>query len=287
VRQRAVNHLCFTDSIHLKNCAMPIPPSPEDRPDPNDQIPPVRARVTEHVARGDISTGVIVVTGGTEFVLDFVRNLPRPNMIVARVVLPHMVMPQFIEALSTNIDLYRQRYGDLPGSTPVISLATDSHIVSAGASASSPPPPSVPATPNESGSGLASDSGNPSDAGGIGGATAKNEPAGESPTPPASPQPSGAVRRHNPQEIYDELKIRDEILSGSYANAVMIGHGPYEFHFDFITNFYPQSAVSARVFMGAGHIGRMLDSLKQSWEQLRPRLGFPPQPPGQPGRPLG
>lgn len=262
---------------------MPIPPSPEDRPDPNDQIPPVRARVTEHVARGDISTGVIVVTGGTEFVLDFVRNLPRPNMIVARIVLPHMVMPQFIEALSTNVELYRQRYGDLPGSTPVISLAVDSHIVSAGTSTPVPQSPSPPAASAESGSGLASDAGNPNGAGGVGGATARNEPPGESPTPPASSQPSGAVRRHNPQEIYDELKIRDEILSGSYANAVMIGHGPYEFHFDFITNFYPQSAVSARVFMGAGHIWRMLDSLKQSWEQLRPRLGLPPQPPGQPG----
>jgi hypothetical protein len=232
---------------------------------------------------------VIVVTGGTEFVLDFVRNLPRPNMIVARIVLPHMVMPQFIEALSTNIELYRQRYGDLPGSTPVISLAVDSHIVTAGTSTPAPPPPAPPAASAELGSGLPSEPGSPSGAGGSGAGTpasgtpAKNEPSGENLTPPASTQPSGAVRRHNPQEIYDELKIRDEILSGSYANAVMIGHGPYEFHFDFITNFYPQSAVSARVFMGAGHIWRMLDSLKQSWEQLRPRLGLPPQPPGQTG----
>ncbi len=67
----------------------------------------------DHVAGGQLSTGVIVVTGGTEYILDFVRNLPRPNMIVARVILPHGVMPQFIEALTTNISLYRQRFGDL------------------------------------------------------------------------------------------------------------------------------------------------------------------------------
>ena len=56
----------------------------------------------------------------------------------------------------------------------------------------------------------------------------------------------------------------------------MIGHGPYEFSFDFITNFYPQSAVSCRVYLASGHIARLLDSLKQSWDQLRPRIGFPP-----------
>jgi hypothetical protein len=92
-----------------------------------------------------------------------------------------------------------------------------------------------------------------------------------------------AAKRQNPQDIYDELKIRDEILCGTYANAVMIGHGPYEFSFDFITNFYPQSAVSCRVFLAAGHIWRLLDSLKQSWEQLRPRLGYPPPPMGPNG----
>ena len=89
-------------------------PSPDDRPDPSDRMPAVRARVPEHVAIGQISTGVIVVTGATEYILDFVRNLPRPNMIVARVVLPHAVMPQFTEALTTNIALYRQRFGEIP-----------------------------------------------------------------------------------------------------------------------------------------------------------------------------
>jgi hypothetical protein len=94
--------------------------------------------------------------------------------------------------------------------------------------------------------------------------------------PPPGPTQAATPKRQNPQEIYDELKLRDEILSGTYANAVMIGHGAYEFSFDFITNFYPQSAVSCRVYLASGHIARLLDSLKQSWEQLRPRLGYPP-----------
>src|SRR5690606_7991147 len=67
---------------------------------------------------------------------------------------------------------------------------------------------------------------------------------------PAAPGPAGppAVRRPTPQEIYDDLKIPDAVLSGAYANGVMIGHGASEFVLDFLTSFYPQSAVSARVF---------------------------------------
>jgi len=281
---------------------MPIPPSPEDRPDPNENMPAVRARVTDQVARGEISTGVIVVTGGTEFVLDFVRNIPRPNTIVARVVLPHMVMPQFIEALSTNIELYRQRYGDLPGAPqPMSSSNVESHVVQVGSNLPVPtgPSPVVPPTGGSSSGGtmpgnLASNASQNTAAGaGDQGASSAVESgehtasnAGLGGSQGASQGGAGigqAPKRQNPQDIYDELKIRDEILCGTYANAVMIGHGPYEFSFDFITNFYPQSAVSCRVFLAAGHIWRLLDSLKQSWEQLRPRLGYPPPPMGPNG----
>lgn len=291
---------------------MPIPPSPEDRPDPNENMPAVRARVTDQVARGEISTGVIVVTGGTEFVLDFVRNIPRPNAIVARVVLPHMVMPQFIEALSTNIELYRQRYGELPGAPhPMNPSTVESHVVQVGTNLPVPsgPSPSAPPSSGASSSGLTQ--GNPTSNSLQNPSAGATEPGvgsihetGEHSTPsaqqPSAPQPSASQgvshgashggagvgqspKRQNPQDIYDELKIRDEILCGTYANAVMIGHGPYEFSFDFITNFYPQSAVSCRVFLAAGHIWRLLDSLKQSWEQLRPRLGYPPPPTGPNG----
>ena len=226
-----------------------------DPQDSLDNMPAMRARVPDHVASGEISTGVIVVTGATEFVLDFVRNLPRPSSIVARVVLPHGVMPQFIDALAKNIELFRQRYGELPGSLPV------------------PPPQANPASTLPFDAIASSPASNP--------ASNQQPPTTSPPGPQAQhtqhPQHTQQPpKRQNPQDIYDELKIKDEILSGTYANAVMIGHGPYEFSFDFITNFYPQSAVSCRVYLASGHIARLLDSLKQSWDQLRPRIGFPP-----------
>ena len=67
--------------------------------------------------------------------------------------------------------------------------------------------------------------------------------------PPKMPKPDPNVRRPSIQEIYDDLKLPDDVLSGSYCNSVMIGHSMSEFSFDFITNFFPQSAVSRRVFL--------------------------------------
>lgn len=282
---------------------MAFPPNSDDRPDPMENMPAVRARVPDHVARGEISTGVIVVTGGTEFVLDFVRNLPRPSCVVSRVVLPHLVMPQFIDALTTNVELFRQRYGELPGAPSPIVQAPTAQPDEPGQQ-EQPAAEHDPFEPNfsEDPLGLEGDrpeespkntpkpqmnSGAAAGGGGKGGPSVPpslesnsidvhagtNPGAGQSPTPP-----NQGPRRQNPQEVYDELKLRDEILSGAYANAVMIGHGPYEFSFDFITNFYPQSAVSSRVFMASGHVGRLLDSLKASWEQIRGRYGYPPKP---------
>ncbi len=257
-------------------------PFPEDRPDPNENMPAMRARVPEHVHRGVFSTGAIVMTGATEFIIDFVQNLGRPHQIVARIVIPHMVMPQFADALAKNIDLYRQRFGPLPtpnipGQTPTnpppapepppvpnpssseTSLASDSHLAAGFVEPSTKESHAPAAAAGSSGKGSGSSS-----------SESPNKPAPSAPVPPQAP-PAPPPRKPTAQEIYDELKLRDELLSGSYANAVMIGHGPHEFSFDFITNFYPQSAVSCRVFVAAGQVERLQESLKSSWEQLRPR----------------
>ena len=284
---------------------MTFPASPEDRPDPLENMPAMRARIPEHIARGEISTGVIVVTGGTEYVLDFVRNLPRPNMIVARVVLPHMVMPQFIDALAANVELFRQRYGELPGGTqpPTVSPpvptgpgASGPGVVPGNQSGQAAVQPNsvdvwpgstpVPSAPPPTGDQNSPGASQPSP-------ESHGDASGNPPTPPANAanslapasNPSNQLRRQNPQEVYDDLKLRDEILSGAYANAVMIGHGPYEFSFDFITNFYPQSAVSCRVYLASGHIYRLLESLRASWDQLKPRLSQGNQPPNPPSAP--
>jgi len=179
----------------------------------------VSARVPENVSRGAFSTGAIVMTGANEFIVDFIQNLGTPAYVASRIVMPHASMPQFIEALRKNLDIYKQRFGT---------------------------PPELP----------------------------------KNPTPPKQP---------TAQEIYDELKLSDDLLSGAYANGVMIGHTPSEFKFDFLTNLFPTSAVSARVFLSAPQVPRLLDSLQNTFKQFQQRVQQqrqaqggqdpPPQPP--------
>jgi hypothetical protein len=83
------------------------------------------------------------------------------------------------------------------------------------------------------------------------------------------------------EEIYDQLKLADELLSGVYANAVMIVHTATDFCFDFITTFYPRSAVSCRVFLSAPQIPGLLSSLTTSLQQYQKKqaAGQLPKPP--------
>ncbi len=96
--------------------------NPAEQPSQTPQSPQhMSARVPERVGRGVFSTGVLVMTGNTEFILDFVQNLGQPAQIAARVVMPHGTMPQFIQALKTNLEMYTNRFGtppELPPPTP-------------------------------------------------------------------------------------------------------------------------------------------------------------------------
>lgn len=166
------------------------------------RIQHVTARVPDQVSRGAFSTGVIVMTGATEFILDFIQNIGGPPAVVSRVVMPHGTLPQFADALRKNLEMFTQRFG---------------------------PPPVLPKAP-----------------------------------PPAKPQTA--------QEIYDELKIPDAMLSGAYSNGVMIGHTASEFKFDFLSNLFPHSAVSARVFLSSPQAPRLLESLDSTWVQFQQRL---------------
>ncbi len=108
-------------------------------------------------------------------------------------------------------------------------------------------------------------------------------------TPQPLPKPVNP-RQPNIEEIYSELKLNDDLLSGTYANGVMIGHSPSEFVLDFLTNFYPKSAVSCRVYMAAQQIPRLVDTLQPSLRQILAKQqqqgGGPPTgnpPPANPG----
>ncbi len=110
--------------------------------------------------------------------------------------------------------------------------------------------------------------------------------------PPAVPGPANP-RRPTLAEVYENFRIADDMLSGSYANSVLVGHSPTEFFMDFVTGFYPTSAVSARIFMAAPQIPRFVTALTASLDQHAKRFGGtpapqqpqPPEPP--PTEPMG
>lgn len=96
---------------------------------------------------------------------------------------------------------------------------------------------------------------------------------------PTPPVPHPDAQRQSAQDLYDQLKLAEEKMSGVYANAVMIGHTASEFSLDFITTFFPKSSVSSRVFLAAPNAKRLLDSLIHAYRQFQSR---PESPTGQP-----
>jgi hypothetical protein len=52
-------------------------------------------------------------------VLDFVLRMNQPQQVVARVVLPIPIVPQFIDAFSANLENYRKTFGAPPPALPV------------------------------------------------------------------------------------------------------------------------------------------------------------------------
>jgi hypothetical protein len=176
------------------------------------QHPQVSARVPEKVGRGVFSTGLLVLQGQHEFVLDFVQGMVQPRQIVARVVVPPAIVPNVVAALRDNLNLYQNQFGPLPALRP----------------------------------------------------------------PPVPPKPPSI------EDIYGQFKLPDEMLSGAAANVVMITHSQAEFCLDFITSFYPRSAVACRVFLAAAQMPGVLNTLAQSFQQYQQKLAAKPKPPEPP-----
>jgi hypothetical protein len=108
---------------------------------------------------------------------------------------------------------------------------------------------------------------------------------------PRTPPPE---RRPSIGEIYENLKLPEDLWSGVYANSVLIGHAPSEFFLDFITGFYPTAAVSARIFMSAQQAPRVLETLRMSLQQYQRRIAgqqqinvSPPPAPQEPPQTSG
>jgi hypothetical protein len=102
------------------------PPPGETEPEGDGMYPPVQqvrqkligARLTDPVAPGAFATGVMILKGREEFVLDFVQAVRPPHRVSARVVMSPRTMGEFIEALENNLEKYNERFGEPKGPPP-------------------------------------------------------------------------------------------------------------------------------------------------------------------------
>jgi hypothetical protein len=210
-----------------------------DEPNPEQPLQQIQhssatARIPDEVGRGVFATAVIVLHGANEYTIDFVQSLARPNRVAARVILPPAVASQFVIALEQAIEKYTASYGQPPREPR--------------------PPVAPPPQPAEAAAGGGQAGGSQASGGQAGGGQA----AGGQPAPRPAPQPAPIA------DIYENLKLPDDMLGGVYANMASISHTASEFCFDFIAQFFPRSAVTARVYMAAPRVPELLGSLKRS-----------------------
>ncbi|MGA2618308.1 MAG: DUF3467 domain-containing protein [Thermoguttaceae bacterium] len=209
------------------------------------QHTPVGARVPEKIGRGAFSTAVMILQTNEICVLDFLAMMTQPQQVVARIIMTVASFSQFLAALRLNIGHYEKQIG------PLAQRAVP-------AAAGGPPgeshaamPPPGGAMPGSSGPGSTGPAGRQGEEG--------------SPTPIT--------------ELYERLKFPEELLGGVFANAVMIRHTPEEFCFDFIGNLFPRPVVASRVYMAAGRIRSLLDTMAGSLERHQRSGGGPPPAP--------
>jgi hypothetical protein len=62
--------------------------------------------------------------------------------------------------------------------------------------------------------------------------------------------------------------VPDDVQVGVYANGLVIGHTDSEFKLDFVSNMFPKSVVTSRIFMSVPQLVKLLDTLERTLQQF-------------------
>jgi hypothetical protein len=254
----------------------------------NFQHTPIGARVPEKVSRGVFTTGLMILQTNELFVLDFLSMGSPPPQIVSRIIMVAPHFAQFVGALRANIDHYESQFGPIRSHGPAGSLA-DMPSMSPNSQHSSPmakPPANVPAEEVTAGFTTSYAAENLPLAGGEG--PFEDPMASENPhskKKSKTPQDDWPPSRHGPPpemvtDLYEQVKFPEELMPGSFSDAVMIRHSPEEFGLDFICSLYPRPIVVSRIYLAAGRARGMLETVAGALERFE-RFG-PPPPPSEP-----
>ena len=234
----------------------------------NFQHTPIGARVPEKVGRGVFATALMVLQTNELFVLDLLSMTSQPQQVVGRIIMTASSFSQFLAALRLNVKHYENEIGPLKP-----------RFV--------PPPSSNQPMPGDPGDitrdGGTEEIGAGDIVAGIGGSMDSGEGSAagpseqtsgvipETPTAHSTSSPSGPIT-----ELYEQVRFPEDLLGGTFANAVMIRHTPEEFCFDFISSLYPRPIVVSRVFAAAGRVPSFIEAMAGSLERYQSGGGSQP-----------
>ena len=88
---------------------------PDDGSSREQQRQHISARVPESVGQGVFSTGMIVMTSGAEFILDFTRMLPGvpKAKVFSRIIMTPQHAKSLSKALNENIEKFEKQHGEI------------------------------------------------------------------------------------------------------------------------------------------------------------------------------
>jgi len=70
-------------------------------------------------------------------------------------------------------------------------------------------------------------------------------------------------KKEKVDDIYSGLKMENNELNGFYANKILVNYGKDSFCLDFISNIYPKSIVTSRIFMTKNSVLELLNALNK------------------------
>ena len=75
-----------------------------------------------------------------------------------------------------------------------------------------------------------------------------------------------------PQGKQIQIKAKDEVMAGKYANVAQISHNKEEFVLDFMSIFPPVGNLHSRVIMSPGHFKRMVKAMEENLEKYEAKF---------------
>lgn len=70
-----------------------------------------------------------------------------------------------------------------------------------------------------------------------------------------------------------QIKAKDEVLAGSYANIAQVAHKKEEFVLDFMSVFPPIGTLNARIILSPGHFKRMIVAMQDNLQKYESNFG--------------